>query len=78
MLGEEFVTYLNEKIVQGVVTNYAKQGIDPGVVANYAKQFYKNENGNWVLKPEYLFFADGIAADLFFAATAAGKKENEK
>ena len=65
MLGEEFVTYLNEKIVQGVVTNYAKQ-------------FYKNENGNWVLKPEYLFFADGIAVDLFFAASAPGKKENEK
>jgi oxygen-independent coproporphyrinogen-3 oxidase len=58
MLGERFVNYLNKKISQGVVTNYAQ----------------RNEIGNWVLKPEYLFFADGIGSSLFFAPTGAEKK----
>jgi oxygen-independent coproporphyrinogen-3 oxidase len=28
--------------------------------------FIKNEKGNWMLKKEFLFFADGIAAELFY------------
>ena len=67
LIGERFVEYLNEKISQGVVANYAQRDVQ-GVVANYAQQAgyaERNEIGNWVLKPEYLFFADGIAADLF-------------
>ncbi|HZV71205.1 MAG TPA: radical SAM family heme chaperone HemW [Saprospiraceae bacterium] len=38
------------------------------VVARYADRFYKNESGNWVLRPEYYFFSDGIAADLFYSS----------
>jgi len=60
-LGEKFVTYLNAQINYGVVANYAEQE-NYSLQANYAE---KDEFGNWVLKPEYLFFADGIAADLF-------------
>ena len=67
LLGEEFITYLNDQIYQGVVANYAER-------ENFGQQFDKNELGNWVLKPEYLFFADGIAAELFFAPDSAGKK----
>ena len=77
MLGEGFVEYLNQKISQGVVANYVEQN-EEGVVTNYAERFEKNEFGNWVLKPAYLFFADGIASDLFFAPTDGGKKESEK
>ncbi len=67
MLGERFVNYLNKEISQGVVANYAQregyaQQDDNAEQEGYAEQ---NEIGNWVLKPEYLFFADGIAADLF-------------
>ncbi len=34
-------------------------------VSRHSEQMVKNEHGNWVLKPAYYFFADGIAADLF-------------
>ena len=35
-------------------------------VSKYEGRIVKNETDNWVLKPEYYFFVDGIAADLFF------------
>ena len=54
-LGEVFVTYLNKQINHGEVANNTQN-------ANYAEL---NEIGNWVLKSEFLFFADGIAVDLF-------------
>lgn len=38
-----------------------------GVISNYRQKIEKNNSGNWVLKPEYYFFADGIAADLFLS-----------
>jgi len=49
-LGEKYVAYLEEQV---------KTFEDKG-------QVMRNEKGNWVLSPEYLFFADGMAADLFF------------
>jgi putative oxygen-independent coproporphyrinogen III oxidase len=48
-LGEKYVDDLEKHIVA-----YVEKG-----------QVERNGIGNWVLKPEYLFFADGIAADLF-------------
>jgi len=36
------------------------------IVANFRGRIVKNDMDNWVLKPEFYFFADGIAADLFF------------
>lgn len=49
-LGEEYLNYLEEHVI-----GYVKNG-----------KVIRNDLGNWVLKPEYLFYADGIAADLFF------------
>lgn len=49
-LGRPFLEYLFTHI---------QEYLDQGKVA-------KNTNGNWVLKPEYYFFADGIASDLFY------------
>ena len=49
-LGENYVAFLEEQI-----KTFADKG-----------QVMRNEKGNWVLRPEYLFFADGMAADLFF------------
>ena len=49
-LGGEYLKYLEDTI---------KDYVDAG-------QVFKNAFGNWALKPEYLFFSDGIAADLFF------------
>ena len=49
-LGEEYLKYLEDTIKDYVHTG----------------QVFKNAFGNWALKPESLFFADGIAADLFF------------
>ena len=47
-----FENYLNEEI---------RPMIDEGKII-------QGENGNYVLKPEYYFFADGIAAELFFVS----------
>ena len=49
-LSAEYATYLDEHILP-----YVENG-----------QVVKNQAGNWILKREYLFFADGIAADLFY------------
>lgn len=49
-LGEKYVAYLNTHI-----QTYIESG-----------KVIKNDAGNWQLKPGYLFFADGIAADLFY------------
>jgi len=48
-LGKKYIDYLEQHILA-----YAGKG-----------QVVRNAMGNWALKPEYLFFADGIAADLF-------------
>lgn len=49
-LGEKFSTYLDQQI---------KVFQDRG-------QVLKNDMGYWALKPEYYFFADGMAAELFY------------
>jgi oxygen-independent coproporphyrinogen III oxidase len=49
-LGEKFTTYLDQQIR----------------VFEGRGQVTKNDTGNWVLKPEYYFFADGMAAELFY------------
>ena len=54
-LGEEYLEYLEANVIEHVNNG----------------QVVKNELGNWVLKPEYLFFADGIAADLFYEDESA-------
>ncbi|MEO6133013.1 MAG: radical SAM family heme chaperone HemW [Saprospiraceae bacterium] len=69
----------NELVMTGLRTS---NGIDNRRVSEIGEKFafyldeecikregkiIKNELGNWMLKPEYYFFADGIAADLFFA-----------
>ena len=48
-LGEGF-----EKQLQTDIQHYLDQS-----------KVYVNEAGNWALHPEYFFFADGIASDLF-------------
>lgn len=50
ILGDHFTQYLNEQIMP-----YADKG-----------QITRNASGNWMLNPSFLFFADGIAADLFY------------
>jgi hypothetical protein len=44
-------------------------------IEGYVKkeQVVKNEFGNWTLKPHTYFFADGIAADLFFTDSTTEK-----
>jgi oxygen-independent coproporphyrinogen III oxidase len=37
-------------------------------VLKHHDQMARNEFGNWMLKPEFYFFADGIAADLFLTS----------
>lgn len=54
-LGEEYLKYLEDTI---------KEYVDAG-------QVFKNAFGNWALKPESLFYADGIAADLFYEDESA-------
>lgn len=41
-------------------------------IAHHLDQVRKTEKGNWALRPEYYFFADGIAADLFIAGETGG------
>ena len=41
-------------------------------IAHHLDQVRKTETGNWALRPEYYFFADGIAADLFIAGETGG------
>ncbi len=53
-IGSKCTTYLEAAIIR----EKSKRGdFDP---------FVKNEMGHWMLKKEFLFFADGIAADLFY------------
>ncbi len=52
VLGEKYVKYLDDQVELMLKTNNIKQ-------------LEKNKKGNWMLKPEYYFFADGIAAELF-------------
>lgn len=49
-LGENYMRYLDNSIEV-----YVRSG-----------KVFKNAAGHWALKPEYLFFSDGMAADLFF------------
>ena len=49
-LGKHYVDYLEEHIQP-----FSAKG-----------QVIKNVSGNWMLKPSFFFFADGIAADLFY------------
>jgi len=49
-LGEKYVAYLEAQI-----RPFEEKG-----------KVVRNEKGNWMLRPEFLFFADGIAADLFY------------
>jgi len=37
-------------------------------ILHHLEQVQKTKNGNWALQPEYYFFADGIAADLFITS----------
>lgn len=53
-IGAKYADYLEEKIGR----HAGGTGIDD--------RFIKNESGNWMLKPAFLFFADGIAAELFY------------
>ncbi len=52
-LGEKFEQYLTHQI-------------ESALEAKYIGGFEKNETGNWMLRNEFLFFADGIAAELFY------------
>ncbi len=52
VLGEKFVRYLDDQV-------------ELILKADINKRLERNKTGNWVLKPEYYFFADGIAAELF-------------
>lgn len=52
-IGTKYLDYLEEKIRQ-------YSGAETG------DRFIKNDAGNWMLKKEYLFFADGIAAEMFY------------
>ena len=53
-IGSKYTTYLEAEIIR---EKSKRSGNDP---------FIKNEMGNWMLRPEFLFFADGIAGDMFF------------
>jgi len=70
----------NELVMTGLRTS---MGIDTNRVESLGAKFYqyleqeiqrhlhrvfKTEKGNWALKPDYYFFADGIAAELFYAS----------
>ncbi len=57
-LGDEFDQYLTEE---------AKPLIEEGKINI-------NSEGNFVLMPEYYFYADGIAADLFMTEEAGPEK----
>ncbi len=41
-------------------------------IAHHLEQVQKTINGNWALRPEFYFFADGIAADLFISSETGG------
>lgn len=51
LIGEKYVEYL-----EGVIAKSFQE-----------EKLFKNALGNWILKPEYYFFADGIAVELFFS-----------
>lgn len=53
-IGLKYTAYLEEKI--------RLQSRDAGI----DDRFMKNDSGNWMLRPEFLFFADGIAGDMFY------------
>jgi len=74
----------NELVMTGLRTSF---GIDAKRVEQLGAQFshyleneiahhqdlvQKTKEGNWVLRPEYYFFADGIAADLFLTEETGG------
>ncbi|MEP6793935.1 MAG: radical SAM family heme chaperone HemW [Saprospiraceae bacterium] len=50
-IGERFKKYLDDSIHD----------------LKLEEKLIKNQIGNWILKPEYYFFADGIAAELFYS-----------
>ena len=74
----------NELVMTGLRTSFgidAKRVDELGVqfsqyleneIAHHQHQLYKTKTGNWALKPEHYFFADGIAADLFIAGETGG------
>lgn len=53
-IGTKYTHYLEEEILR---KKAASGSNDP---------FIKNEMGNWMLKKEFLFFADGIAGEMFY------------
>jgi len=53
-IGAKYTHYLDEEILR---KKAASDSNDP---------FIKNEMGNWMLKPGFLFFADGIAGEMFY------------
>ena len=57
-LGDRFSSYLDDQVHSLIEKNQREIAGDTPII--------KNETGNWMLKPEYYFFADGIAADLFY------------
>ncbi|MBK9981681.1 MAG: radical SAM family heme chaperone HemW [Saprospiraceae bacterium] len=53
--------------VKGIDVRFEKYLNDVIHDLKLEEKLFKNEFGNWTLKPEYYFFADGIAAELFYS-----------
>jgi len=63
MTGLRTTRGIDHKRVKALGEEFSKHLDD--AVSGYAGKIVKNDFENWMLKPEYFFFADGIAADLF-------------
>jgi oxygen-independent coproporphyrinogen-3 oxidase len=70
----------NELVMTGLRTSFGIDAKRLGSLGNDFSQYLENEilhhqhqlqktkTGNWALKPEFYFFADGIAAELFYSS----------